>query len=396
MKLLNIITPLSRIANLQSLYDNISYYAKGVKIVWWVILDRSLKQHYKNISLNESKCLKIKLLMSPYANCPGGHAHRNFILDLLDNNPDQWVYNLDDDNILHPEFVSFFANDKELDDHDVALVAQLHSDGTLRLEADADNIKVYHIDTAMCLFKMKALNGGLRFVENYCGDGYFIESLHQNINNKFYIHNIPLSYYNYLTDKKYQMLNTVLGSCPVPILQEEWEFSTLLNLYKELNPEKILEIGAFYGGTLWFWLNNSSRLDKVIAIDYPIPPADERYEEMVNSKSLWNTWIRNGVTFKEINTDSTHESTVLEVSAMFPEKDIDFLFIDGGHEYGTVKSDYENYSKLVRPGGMIVFHDVVGLEDVRRYWNEIKLGKTYLEISRSEGGWGFGVIYSGV
>lgn len=355
-------------------------------------MDKALKAHYKKVSFPESSHLKIKLLVSSNANCPGGHAHRNMVLDLLDDDKEQWVYNLDDDNILHPDFIDFFANDDQLDDHEVALVSQILPDGTLRLKADADTIKVNNVDTAMCLFKVKALNGGLRFIENYCGDGYFIEALHQDTNNKFYINSTPLCYYNYLTDSTYQLKNTLLNSSPAPILQEEWEFATLLNLYKQLNPENILEIGSFFGGTLWFWLTNSSRLDKVVSIDYPIPPGDCRYEQMIASKSLWRSWMNKSITFKEIQADSTLDSTVLQVAAIFPKNDLDFLFIDGGHDYNTVKSDFENYSKFVRSGGMIVFHDVVGLEEVKRYWNEVKVGKTYIEISKNEAGWGIGVI----
>lgn len=393
MKTLNIITPVSRIGNLNYLHDNLLYFSKNVKIIWWVILDKALKAHYKKLSLADAGHLKIKLLVSPNTNCPGGHAHRNLVLDLLEDDKEQWVYNLDDDNILHPDFMDFFANDDRLDEHEVALVSQVLPDGTLRLKADPETIKVNNVDTAMCLFKVKALNGGLRFIENYCGDGYFIEALRSDANNKFYINDTPLCYYNYLTDTGYRPQNTLLNSCPTPILQEEWEFATLLNLYKQLNPENLLEIGSFFGGTLWFWLNNSTRLDKVVSIDYPIPPGDGRYEQMITSKSLWNNWIKKSITFKEIQADSTQDATVQQIAAIFPENDIDFLFIDGGHDYNTVKSDYEKYSAFVRPGGMVVFHDVVGLADVKRYWNEVKAGKTYIEISKNEGGWGIGVLY---
>jgi len=38
---------------------------------------------------------------------------------------------------------------------------------------------------------------------------------------------------------------------------------------------------------------------------------------------------------------------------------IDLLFIDGNHEIEAVVKDYEQWSPLVRPGGLIAFHDVV-------------------------------------
>ena len=36
---------------------------------------------------------------------------------------------------------------------------------------------------------------------------------------------------------------------------------------------------------------------------------------------------------------------------------IEFLFIDGDHSYEGVKSDFELYSKILTPGGLIVIHD---------------------------------------
>ena len=41
----------------------------------------------------------------------------------------------------------------------------------------------------------------------------------------------------------------------------------------------------------------------------------------------------------------------------FSEK-IDLLFIDGNHEYEAVLRDYEDWSKYIKPGGIIALHDV--------------------------------------
>lgn len=41
------------------------------------------------------------------------------------------------------------------------------------------------------------------------------------------------------------------------------------------------------------------------------------------------------------------------------KQQIDLLFIDGNHEYDAVLQDYEQWSPLLRPGGIIAFHDVV-------------------------------------
>lgn len=56
---------------------------------------------------------------------------------------------------------------------------------------------------------------------------------------------------------------------------------------------------------------------------------------------------------------SQDKATVSQVQAQVQriDKGVDFLFIDGDHEYEGVKSDYQNYAPLMNPGGIIVFHD---------------------------------------
>ena len=47
-----------------------------------------------------------------------------------------------------------------------------------------------------------------------------------------------------------------------------------------------------------------------------------------------------------------------EVAPDFKEP-IDLLFIDGNHDYPAVLQDYEQWTPLIKPGGVIAFHDVV-------------------------------------
>lgn len=85
---------------------------------------------------------------------------------------------------------------------------------------------------------------------------------------------------------------------------------------------------------------------------------------------------------------------------------IDILLIDGDHTAPTVDSDLDNYSRLVRKGGMILMHDIVpppnvtpqiiaggwGTEDVRSAYHRFirETGYTHFELP---GKYGMGVIY---
>ena len=58
-------------------------------------------------------------------------------------------------------------------------------------------------------------------------------------------------------------------------------------------------------------------------------------------------------------------------------RQIDFLFIDGDHTYDGVKQDFEMYAPLVRPGGIVGFHDIAHHRpeancQVDEFWSEIK------------------------
>lgn len=47
---------------------------------------------------------------------------------------------------------------------------------------------------------------------------------------------------------------------------------------------------------------------------------------------------------------------------------IGLLFIDGAHDYNSVRADFERFSPLVKPGGIIAFHDVADYApEVKRF-----------------------------
>jgi predicted O-methyltransferase YrrM len=79
---------------------------------------------------------------------------------------------------------------------------------------------------------------------------------------------------------------------------------------------------------------------------------------------------------------------------------LDVLFIDGDHTYEGVKRDFLLYAPLVRPGGIVAFHDIAEHPketgcDVARFWNEVKTSYRHEEIieNREQRGWGIGVLY---
>lgn len=186
--------------------------------------------------------------------------------------------------------------------------------------------------------------------------------------------------------------------CPVPILQDMKEFNVFLNIIENMPISNVMEIGSFYGGTLWYWLQYLSNLKKLVSLDWPIPPSDGRFAEMKSARAQWDGWIEeyrlyNDLEFHSVIGISQQSQTVEGLHKLLKPGELDMLFIDGGHHYEEVRADYQNYKDLVRPEtGIIVFHDVCGLEEVRRFWNELKGDHTYMELNNPPG-WGIGIIF---
>lgn len=186
----------------------------------------------------------------------------------------------------------------------------------------------------------------------------------------------------------------LVKDCPVPLLQEPWEFNKLYEEYQSFigDTGNVLEIGSFFGGTLYYWTKGAKRLNKLVSVDLPIGPGDGRFNQMVESKKLWLDWMGNVNDFVLISGDSHSPLIIEDAAKCFPNKDVDFLFIDGDHSYNGVRADFENYSGFVRSGGLVVFHDSIGIPDVRRYVDEIKYRYKYQEIFGCQGGWGITVL----
>lgn len=98
--------------------------------------------------------------------------------------------------------------------------------------------------------------------------------------------------------------------------------------------------------------------------------------------------------------DSSSEGIIEATRDFIGWKQADFLFIDGDHSAAGALKDYENYKDLVKPGGMIFFHDIVDSESHRRQncfvsqaWNEVK-GKHlhFSEFVKGEDWAGIGMV----
>lgn len=149
-------------------------------------------------------------------------------------------------------------------------------------------------------------------------------------------------------------------------LQKPGELARLLALLADDPPRLVLEIGADAGGTLWAWRQLGA---EVLAVDLPGGPY-----------STGRPRNDHGATV--IEGDSHDRAIWQQIRFQFlwgclnGLYEADMVFIDGDHTFEGCTEDVHDYSPFLRPGGLLVLHDIChhpGLSEVRvdRVWQDL-------------------------
>lgn len=138
--------------------------------------------------------------------------------------------------------------------------------------------------------------------------------------------------------------------------------SVIIKYVKKNQPIKILEIGVHTGG---FAIRMLSQLSKnsLVKASYTGIDLFAELQTINNHTAEISMWpdskknvlknIRNAVPNAKINLIQTNSYDYL----IKDNNKYDLIFIDGGHSYKTVKSDWELSSKLLNNNGVIFFDD---------------------------------------
>lgn len=172
---ITIVTPCSRPNNLSAMASSIQSGRKLFNLIWMVILDGG-----------------------EHPNSVFGNQQRN---DALNTITSGWVYFLDDDNLIHPDFFSILLDAiKEQPNVQGFAFDQIMQNGKIRLLASPDTMHVGHIDMAQVCMRRKLI-GDIRFYPSrYESDGIFIEAIYQSNPKVWKFINKPLCYYNELRE----------------------------------------------------------------------------------------------------------------------------------------------------------------------------------------------------
>jgi glycosyltransferase involved in cell wall biosynthesis len=144
------------------------------------------------------------------------------------------------------------------------------------------------------------------------------------------------------------------------------------------SPLTLIEIGSYCGRAtvaMGLTIQGLGRTDvRIVAVDEPtlgLAPDGRSPREVLRSQL------------------ATYELSSMVVCA--PEEDqvpweraSQLLFVDGQHDYESVRGDVERYSPQLAPGGFLVFHDYADyFPDVQRYVNELLLASSFQFVAQA-------------
>ena len=147
------------------------------------------------------------------------------------------------------------------------------------------------------------------------------------------------------------------------IPEELCDLIFFLKNYEKKKRKKLrnfLEVG-FSSGKLNTILNKFFNFDHIVAID--------DFSADMSSSSLLANIVRKNLTLICGKTDKKENLKIIKQSQPY-----DLIFVDASHEYKDVKKDLNNYSRMLSDSGILVVHDIHGLEytGVNKAWNEFR------------------------
>lgn len=154
-----------------------------------------------------------------------------------------------------------------------------------------------------------------------------------------------------------------------------------------LAPAVVVEIGCDAGGTLFCWRALGADVYGITLPDNGPATGGQGYPLVDHGAHI----------LRGDSRDPQSRAWLVEQLAGRP---VDALHIDGEHSYFGVAADYATFAPLVRPGGLVLVHDVLNRWDARvdvpRWWAEISDTRLSRVIaSKRSRPVGFGVLTMG-
>ncbi|MBN2131268.1 MAG: class I SAM-dependent methyltransferase [Sedimentisphaerales bacterium] len=168
------------------------------------------------------------------------------------------------------------------------------------------------------------------------------------------------------------------------------EIEEALAVVQPLQPSTFLEIGSANGGSAWLYAGACRPGAHLILVDRCARAHRDHLQTTIAALEA------EGRRVTLVRGNSRDPEIVETVQKAVGKKKVDALHIDCDHTMPAVQDDWNNYSPLVRPGGIILMHDIGtrGREccQVPEFWADVRRDKRVAEIRHGRDK-GIGVIY---
>ncbi|HEU0078646.1 MAG TPA: class I SAM-dependent methyltransferase [Longimicrobiaceae bacterium] len=145
---------------------------------------------------------------------------------------------------------------------------------------------------------------------------------------------------------------------------------------------RMFEFGTATGKTAYLWARNSGPEARVTTLTLAPDQVAAYAGDAADSDEGTRTALAESVFTRFFYTGTPVEGKVEQLFADSKQLDVepyagsfDLVFVDGSHAYSYVKSDTEKALRMVRPGGVVLWHDYRGPQgptaDVYTYLNEL-------------------------
>lgn len=147
-------------------------------------------------------------------------------------------------------------------------------------------------------------------------------------------------------------------------------------LINRVQPKIVVDLGVDYGYSLFSFSEHN--IGTVYGID-----SFEGDEHAGHHGDAYDTVIRviEENQYKNIDVIKGYFDDVVKTW----DKPIDILHIDGLHTYEAAMNDYQKWSPFLTEDGVILMHDVVSFEGVRKVYEEIPMHKMFFTHSAGLG-----------
>lgn len=342
---LHVITAVSRPDNLRFLQRHLRERLCSLDVCWHCVADTSRVRERP-----------MDLECTSWLTCDqrdrAGGAQKNVGLSQA---TDGWVYFLDDDNTIHPQFEQAFCRAVEQHPEAVGHVfGQVDGHGRLLRTADPGQVRCGGIDLGQFVLRADVLNGLQFAIDVYHSDWLLFAEVWARLRERIDFHE-PATFYNALADGPAGFSSDWFSN-NLPMLERV----LLRRTTREHRPLQGLEIGSFEGRSACWFLDHvlTDPQARLHCIDTfrGVPEVSGGLGSVSGALiGLEERFLRNVRPHGERVV--LHKAASFEVLRSLPAASFDFAYVDGSHTAADVLEDLVHCYRLLKPDGALIADD---------------------------------------